>query len=67
MKCKDCLYNENCELKEFAKDITGCEGRSKERLPKKDEVKCSHCNSWIHLSKALKHRNNDVYLCFECY
>lgn len=29
MMCVKCIYEENCNLKEIAKDITGCDGHSK--------------------------------------
>lgn len=67
MKCKDCLYENNCSLKEIASDLTGCEGHSKERPPHKGEVKCSCCKTWIHNSQAFKHKTNGTFICFSCY
>jgi hypothetical protein len=35
------MYENNCSLRDIAKDITGCEGHSKEKPSKKEEVKKS--------------------------
>ena len=67
MKCSNCLYEDNCSLKDIAKDLIGCEGHSKKRPPRKGEVKCSCCGKWVHQSQAFKHKETGKYLCFDCY
>ncbi len=44
LKCSVCLYKNNCSLREIAKDITGCEGHSKDRI-------CYDCKN--HICKEL--------------
>lgn len=67
MKCKDCLYESNCNLREIANDLIGCEGHSRGKLPNKDKVKCSCCETYIYKSQAFKNKTYGTFLCFNCY
>lgn len=67
MKCIDCLYENNCSLREIAQDLVGCEGHSKERPPQEGEVRCSYCKSWVDKSQTFQHEINKHYVCFNCY
>ena len=52
MKCTQCLFEENCDLRKISKDLIGCEGPSKERPPNEGEVKCSCCGQWRSTEKT---------------
>lgn len=67
MNCKICIYDNNCSLQDIAKDITGCEGHSKEKVPKEGQVKCNTCHEWIDKDRAFKLKYIDEYCCFRCY
>jgi hypothetical protein len=66
VKCTHCLYEENCSLKEIAKDITGCDGHSKERPPKENQVRCLSCKRWVDKNKTFE-RKDGKHCCFDCY
>ena len=68
MKCTQCLFEDNCSLRKLAKDLTGCEGHSKERPPNEGEVKCSCCGQWRSTEKVFYHKTDTTKnLCFCCY
>lgn len=67
MKCSDCLYNDNCSLKEIAKDITGCEGHSKERLPRENEIKCGFCGRFVIKERVFTNTEGKNAICFDCW
>lgn len=68
MKCTQCLFEDNCNLKKLAKDLTGCEGYSKERPPNEGEVKCSCCGQWKSKKEVFEHNTDEnKNLCFNCY
>ena len=67
MKCSSCLYENNCNLGSIAKDSTGCEGHSKIRNRKENEVKCDCCKNWVDENNAFEYIDGKHYLCFDCY
>lgn len=67
MQCNQCLYENNCKLKEISKYLTGCEGHSKERPPHKGEVKCLCCKQWKNKNKVFTHIDGNNHICFDCY
>lgn len=67
MQCAKCLYNGGCSLQAIARDITGCEGHSKEKPPKANEVRCSYCGEWIHKDRVFTHKDGKHYCCFKCF
>ena len=67
MKCSQCLYVENCNLKVIAKDITGCLGHSKEKPIEKGYQKCSCCGEITHENRLFFHSNGKDVICFNCF
>lgn len=67
MKCGNCLYRDNCSLKDLEKDLTGCEGHSKERPPREGEVKCKCCGQWVSKYKTFTDINGQNPICFTCW
>ena len=67
MKCSSCLYENNCNLRNIAKDLTGCKGHSKIRNCKDNEVKCDCCGNWVDENNAFEYIDGIHYLCFDCY
>lgn len=66
MKCINCMYEKDCELKKIAKDLTGCEGHSKAKIHK-EKVKCFCCNKLVKNEHAFLHKIYNKHLCFKCY
>lgn len=48
MRCGNCKFEENCNLREIAPDLTGCTGYSRERNKLNGEVKCFICGHWVN-------------------
>ena len=65
------IYNEiddNCSLKEIAKDITGCTGHSVSKELRKNEVVCWKCGNLVDEERAFQDRNyENIWICFNCY
>lgn len=68
MRCEQCKFDDNCSLKEIAKDITGCTGHSVPRELRKNEVRCWQCGDFVDKEKAFQDKNyKSIWICFNCY
>ena len=67
MKCSICLYEENCNLKNVAPDLTGCDGHSKLKPPKENQSKCCCCLQWKDNDGMFHHSDGNKHICFECW
>lgn len=66
MKCTECKFEYNCNIRKIAKDITGCEGHSR-KINTEDEVRCMYCKEWVHKSKAYEPSVfKGHYICIRC-
>ena len=67
MKCACCIKENNCKLRNITKDLTGCEGYSKERPPRANEVKCACCGEWVKEEETFQDINTHKHICFKCF
>lgn len=67
MKCTQCMYEENCSLREIAKDLTGCMGHSALKPPREGYYQCCGCKAWYPKDKIFLHKDGKHHLCFNCY